>query len=331
MPNTSDANSTNSTNAIQTFSEAFRAGPAVFTIILAVGTIFGNVLVIAAFSRYARMRTVTNYFLVSLACTDLCVALFSMPVWVAYLLTGPEWVLGTTLNRVWTMIDILMGIASIINLMAISFDRVLYIWEPLRYSSWMTPWKVTSIIIFIWIYSLGMAIASFLLYAKPIFNLILMIMCFCVPLLVIITTYTIIFRVALRHLEQIHATAPVQNSRSPYSFMKEFKVAKTLAVVMGAFVICWAPFVSVNMIYSLCPYDLSQACPVFPPEVILVTKWMHYGNSLLNPIIYTGLNLDFRRAIKALLTNTRAFTEEGFQTHYECQTQQNPARSFQVE
>jgi len=80
----------NSTTASQTFSDGFRAGTAAFSIFLILGTVFGNTLVIAAFSRYERIRSVTNYFLVSLACTDLCVALFSMPVWVAYLLTGPN-------------------------------------------------------------------------------------------------------------------------------------------------------------------------------------------------------------------------------------------------
>ena len=298
MLNSSDANSTSAPAAPQTFSDSFRAGTATFTIILILGTIFGNILVIVAFSFYERIRTVTNYFVVSLACTDLCVALFSMPVWVAYLLTGPVWVLGAALSRVWTMVDILISTASIMNLMAISFDRVLCIKSPYRYSQWMTPTKVTFIISCVWFYSLGVAVASFLIYPEPIFNLIAMIMCFCVPLLVIITAYSIVFKVALHQMKQINANTPAQSPVRQNSFWKEFKAAKTLAVVVGAFVICWLPFVVINMIYSLCE---PQRCPVAKPEVILVTKWMHYGNSLLNPIIYTVMNRDFRKAFKVLL------------------------------
>ena len=279
-----------------------------FTIILILGTIFGNILVIVAFSFYVRMRTVTNYFVVSLACTDLCVALFSMPVWVVYLLTGPMWVLGVTLSRVWTMVDILIGTASIMNLMAISFDRVLCITNPLRYTAWMTPRKVTLIITFVWIYSVGMATASLILFAKPIFNLVATVMCFCFPLLFIITAYSIIFKVAVRQVRQIHVATPAQFARSHRSFFKELKAAKTLAVVVGAFVICWVPFVTLNVIYSLC--DPSVGCPVMDPEPILVTKWMHYGNSLLNPIIYTVMNRDFRRTFKALLSLTNRTTPE---------------------
>ncbi|XP_078357741.1 beta-2 adrenergic receptor-like [Oculina patagonica] len=324
MSNSSDANSSSTRATPQTFSDGFRAGTATFTIILILGTIFGNILVIVAFSLYERIRTVTNYFVVSLACTDLCVALFSMPVWVAYLLTGPMWVLGAGLSRAWTMVDILVSTASIMNLMAISFDRVLCIKHPYRHSLWMTQKKVTFIITCVWIYSLGVAVASFLIYPEPLFNLIAMVMCFCVPLLVIITAYSIVLKVALHQIKQINAHTPAQCPRRQRSFWKEIKAAKTLAVVVGAFVICWLPFVVINMIYSLCE---PQQCPVTKPEVILVTKWMHYGNSLLNPIIYTVMNRDFRKAFKALLfsrdprlqneifTETRVTTEvnNGFQ------------------
>ena len=323
MSNSSEATSTNPS---LTFSDGFRAGTATFTIILILGTVFGNTLIIAAFSLYERIRTVTNYFLVSLACTDLCVALFSMPVWVAYLLTGPAWVLGASLSRVWTMVDILIGTASIMNLMVISFDRVLCIKHPLRYNLWMTTRKVTVIICFVWLYSFGVAVSSFFLYHKPIFNLIATVACFCVPLLVITTAYSVIFRVALRQMKQIHATTPAQYPRRNSSFLKELKAAKTLAVVVGAFVICWTPFITINTIYSLCD---PQSCPVVKPEVILVTKWMHYSNSLFNPIIYTLLNYDFRRAFKALLFSRNSSLQCGIFTETRMSTAINSA--FHVE
>ena len=295
----SNQTAANSTNIIQTFPEAFRAGTASFTIILILATIFGNVLVILAFVLHRRIRNFSNAFVVSLAFTDLCVALFSMPVWVAYLLTGPMWVLGATLSRAWTMVDILIGTASIMNLMAISFDRVLCIRNALQYSEWMTPRNVTLMITGVWIYSISMAVSSFLLFAERIFNVIVFIMCFCVPLLVIITAYSIIYKVALRQIRQIRAITLAQHSTIHRRFLKEFKAAKTLAVVVGAFVISWLPFVTLNVIYSLC--DPSYDCPLLKPEVIMATKWMHYGNSLLNPLIYTVMNREFRRAFKTLL------------------------------
>ena len=280
------------------FAEDFRLATATFTIVFIVCITVGNILVIAAFTRYTVIRTVTNYFVISLACTDLCVAVFSMPVWVAYLLTGPKWVFGQTMSRVWTMVDILIGSASIVNLMSISFDRILCIKNSLRYAQTMTPKKVGVIIIGGWVYSVAVATAGFLLYTNRIFNLIATIVIFCVPLLFIVTAYAIIFKEALHQIRQIRALTPAQRS-SRNTFLKEFKAAKTLAVVVGAFVLCWLPFVVINMIYSLS--DPLKGNPVIKPEIILITKWMHYGNSMINPIIYTAMNRDFRRAFKKLL------------------------------
>jgi len=39
----------------------------------------GNLLVLVAFARYRRLRTVTNYYVISLAVADLLVALLGIP------------------------------------------------------------------------------------------------------------------------------------------------------------------------------------------------------------------------------------------------------------
>ncbi|XP_020905031.1 octopamine receptor-like [Exaiptasia diaphana] len=292
----------NSSNSpIKTFADQFRIGTSMFSVLLIVGTIFGNSLVIAAFVTFSRLRTATNYFVVSLAVTDLCVAVFSMPVLVAYVLTGPSWVLGDLLNQIWTVMDVLSGTASIANLVAISLDRCLCINKPLMYYQYITTTRVQIGIVVIWVYSVTMAITSYFMRPYRVFNFVASVMYFWVPLLIIITAYSIVFRVALQQVRRISVAnvEPSQRSSSlhqRYSFVREFKAAKTLAVVVGAFVICWLPFVVINAIYSIC-----DDCPYISTIPILVTKWMHYGNSLLNPPIYGFLNKDFRVAFKHLI------------------------------
>lgn len=289
----------NSTFVPHTFSPGFRSCAATFSVVMILVTIFGNTLVIAAFSLQRRMRTVTNSFLVSLACTDLCVATFSMPVWLAYLLTGPEWILGDILQYTWTMVDILVGTASIMNLVAISFTRFLSLRNPLRYLEWITSRTVAAIIICVWIYSLGTAVTSHFLYSKRIFNLVATITCVYAPLLFMLGAHFMTFKVALRQVRQIRATVPAQYLRNQNNILKEFKAVKTISVILGAFLICWMPFVTLNVIYSLC--DSSHDCPIIAPELIMASKSLHYGNSLLNPIIYSIMNRDFKKAFLAIL------------------------------
>ena len=51
-------------------------------------TIGGNTLVVVAVFSYRPLKKVQNYFLVSLAASDLCVAIFVMPLHVVKFLAG---------------------------------------------------------------------------------------------------------------------------------------------------------------------------------------------------------------------------------------------------
>lgn len=71
-----------------------------FLVIIIVMALFGNVLVVVAFAVFQKLRNVTNYFIVSLAVADILVAGVSMPMWAAYLITGPRWMFDTWVQQV---------------------------------------------------------------------------------------------------------------------------------------------------------------------------------------------------------------------------------------
>lgn len=64
---------------------------ALFAIVLVVGTAAGNILVCLAIAWERRLQNVTNYFLMSLAITDLMVAILVMPLGILTLFKG-KWV-----------------------------------------------------------------------------------------------------------------------------------------------------------------------------------------------------------------------------------------------
>ena len=71
-----------------------------FLVIIIVMALFGNVLIIIAFAVFQKLRNMTNYFVVSLAVADILVAAVSMPVWFAYLITGPTWIFHKSIQKV---------------------------------------------------------------------------------------------------------------------------------------------------------------------------------------------------------------------------------------
>uniref|UniRef100_T1EHI3 G-protein coupled receptors family 1 profile domain-containing protein n=1 Tax=Helobdella robusta TaxID=6412 RepID=T1EHI3_HELRO len=77
---------------------------------------------------------------------------------------------------------------------------------------------------------------------------------------------------------------------------RENKAAKTLGIIMGAFLFCWLPFFIWYLSTTLCGVKCDT-----PKEVISLLFWIGYVNSALNPLIYAFFNRDFREAFRRLL------------------------------
>ncbi|KAK2817022.1 hypothetical protein Q5P01_025213 [Channa striata] len=112
---------------------------------LIVWTLLGNFAVCAAVCRYRHLRAkVTNIFIVSLALSDLLVAVLVMP-WKAVAEVAGFWPFGRFCET-WLACDIMCSTASILNLCVISVDRYWAISSPFRYERSMNK-KVASVMI----------------------------------------------------------------------------------------------------------------------------------------------------------------------------------------
>lgn len=77
---------------------------------------------------------------------------------------------------------------------------------------------------------------------------------------------------------------------------RERKATKTLGIILGAFIVCWLPFFIISLVMPIC----KQAC-WFHLAIFDFFTWLGYLNSLINPIIYTMSNEDFKQAFHKLI------------------------------
>ena len=120
--------------------------------IIIIGTIVGNILVCTAVAIVRKLRTPSNLLIVSLAVSDLLVAVLVMPFATTYECMG-RWVLGQTFCDTWTSLDVMLCTASILNLCMISVDRYFVITRPFQYAMKRTPRRMALMIVSVWMSS----------------------------------------------------------------------------------------------------------------------------------------------------------------------------------
>ncbi|XP_051931355.1 D(1B) dopamine receptor [Hippocampus zosterae] len=310
--------------------------------LLILWTLLGNILVCSAVLRSRHLRTkVTNIFIVSLALSDLFVAVLVMP-WKAAAEVAGYWPFGAFCN-VWVAFDIMCSTASILNLCIISVDRYWAISSPFRYERKMTQrvafvmisitWTLSVLISFIPVQlnwhraagTTGDASAA----ARPTeencdsslsreYAISSSLISFYIPVAIMIVTYTRIYRIAQIQIRRIasleRAAEHAQSCRSnrlechhhntlKNSIKRETKVFKTLSVIMGVFVCCWLPFFVLNCMVPFCDKPASDR-DAGPPCVSETTFDVFVWFGWTNSSlnpIVYAFNAEFRKAFAGLL------------------------------
>lgn len=143
----------NCSNASAPYDVTFDPGLVFATIVLGlinIMVLFGNSLVIFAVITTRKLRTVTNVYIVSLACADLLLGISVLPFSISREILH-FWPFGTLWCSIWLAIDVLLCTASILNLCAISLDRYLAVTRPIQYPSTMSRKKGKIIVACVWI------------------------------------------------------------------------------------------------------------------------------------------------------------------------------------
>ncbi|XP_048745615.2 5-hydroxytryptamine receptor 1-like [Ostrea edulis] len=180
-----------------------------FLILMMIGTIIGNSLVCMAVALVKRLQTPSNLLILSLAVSDLLVAVLVMP----FAATGEaagHWPLGDIVCDIFTSLDVILCTASILNLCMISVDRYLVITRPFKYAMKRTPRRMAVMIASVWILSVVISIPPLLgwkserppyacLISQEIgYQIYATLLSFYIPLMAMIFVYFRIWRVSSR-------------------------------------------------------------------------------------------------------------------------------------
>ncbi|CAM9098487.1 unnamed protein product [Lampetra fluviatilis] len=261
-----------------------------------------------------------------------------MPLCIVYTVSG-RWTLGPVLCDVWLSSDITFCTASILHLCVIALDRYWAITDAVNYAARRTWRRAGAMIAVVWVISVSISLPPFFwrqAKAEEVFECVVntdkilytvysVCGAFYLPTLVLILLYGKIYhaarsRILLQHHQhhphhpQDHHTPGQQQQhggsgdsvrvnvadalceRRRIAAARERKATTTLGVILGAFIVCWLPFFLASLILPIC----QQRC-WFAPALFDFFTWLGYLNSLVNPVIYTWFNEDFKQAFQKLV------------------------------
>ncbi|KAF3837314.1 hypothetical protein F7725_004778 [Dissostichus mawsoni] len=195
------------------------------------------------------------------------------------------WFYGDDFCMLHSSFDMFLTSVSIFHLMCIAVDRQQAICNPMHYSRNITMSVAWIMVCASW--ALAAVFSYGLLYSKANVHLDGVI-AFFFPCTVMVCLYTKIFIVAKEHVRKIGDVGNCSNDRG-WLKQSEHKAAKTLGIVLGAFIFCWMPFFINSIIDAYIGFNT-------PAALFDAFVWLGYFNSTLNPIIYAFFTLGLRNA-----------------------------------
>ena len=299
----SNASRANTTGAAGRIAVDFYSFLAVSLITIGFAVLVSNALVCALFCRFRALRTITNTFIVSLALSDVMVAVVFLPTYLAGLPISP-YIIAYIL------------FAYLFNFCGITWDRFQAVLNPLSYRAKVTRAVVYKILTLVWTIPVLFAIIPiFWEYKADIKTLAgriyqgVLITIVTVCTVSICCAYARIFRATRRQVKMMiemagtnfrlesNLDSQVQgqlrriSKKLSMNISVEVKAAKVFALVGGTFAVCWLPLIVINVFGAL-------GFPEKIPVVLLdISLYSLVGNALADPLIYSFYKTDYRRAL----------------------------------
>ncbi|KAL9898289.1 ecdysis triggering hormone receptor [Glossina fuscipes fuscipes] len=294
-----------------------------FCIIILLLGVIGNVMVPVVIIRTKDMRNSTNIFLTNLSIADLLVLLVCTPTVLVELNTKPEtWALGPEMCKAVPFIELTVAHASVLTILAISFERYYAICEPLKAGyvctktraiiicalAWAVAASFTSPIVWVAEYKYvdyvdGTVVAICVTQAITSWAVAFFIMTislfFVLPLIILIALYGII---AKRLISNKGLMMRLRPTKPELSLKARNQVVLMLGAVVLSFFLCLLPFRLLTLWIIL---DSEQSLYAIGIEsyykLLYFCRIMIYLNSAINPILYNLMSTKFRKGFYKLI------------------------------
>ena len=283
----------------------------VFNIFLTYTAIMLNIVTIYAIYKTSTMPKTLKTLLLSLACSDVAVGLFSQPLYTFFLI---NWLRldnpSCNTKQVRTISNTLFSGASFLGVVAVSVDRFLAVHLHLRYQELVTHRRVVIVVIGIWVYSVFVSLMILwgLLSTRDLISTIITAFGFLITFVVYIRIHQTVRR-QKNHIQSIQIRDEAQ-SEEIKNLTVLIKSTVGIFYVYLVFLICYLPFIICMAVIQIYGSNIALK------KLFLYSLTLMYLNSSLNPVIYCWKMRRIRHAIIDILRKMSWISNRPFRINY---------------
>ena len=247
-----------------------------------------NVVIIAIFSGRKLRCKQPSVLLLGLAAVDLTIGSVAVPLLIVNLGSSNVHIRSASFY-----VDIITGLTSIFTLAVISLERVCAVCWPFRHRTLDRRIYIFAACI-PWILAISGTIVAELANNRTVNNV--LISCSMVlPLITICSAYFVIWK---KHPGSLQHQSALQEAQ-------ERKLARTMLIIIGAFIVTWLPFIVINIYVIACNDSTSCDTPGVSRAVVYMTVFLRLSNSFVNFLVYALRMPDFRKHLCKIFHRSR--------------------------
>lgn len=297
--------------------------------------VVGNISTCVVIARNKSMHTATNYYLFSLAISDLLLLVSGLPPEMYYIWSQFPYVFGEVFCAIQSFAAETSANATVLTITAFTVERYVAICHPFISHTMSKLSRAVKFVVAIWLLALGLAIPQAIQFGvvyslhdngtviedtarctvkwkllEHAFEISTMLF-FVVPMTIITVLYVLI-GVKLRRSRLLTAVKRTSISSSVNhgdssrgKTAAQRNVIRMLVAVVVAFFICWAPFHAQRLLAVYAQANTEAPHPVLITvytTLTYVSGIFYYLSTTINPLLYNIMSNKFREAFKTMLS-----------------------------